>query len=161
MDPSVIFLIAAGAIILFGRTINRVAEKSEQEANNNTTPKSIPLHEINSNENTFTRQDASSEDPLAGTLIAQILSEQHQKEIQERMLRSINQTQTHSPKFVSNASVAPKPKKQSKVKPQPKNPKKETKVEESRVAPNSEIINDFDLKKAIIFSEILKPKFDE
>ena len=47
-----------------------------------------------------------------------------------------------------------------KAKPQTKRAENTTPIRSSEANTN-EMINDFDLRKAVIYSEILKPKFDE
>jgi hypothetical protein len=80
------------------------------------------------------------------------------------MLQAMNPTQTHAPRFVSNASVAPKMQKDNKAKTQPKmqskTPRKDIKFEDNDTR-TSNILEDFDVKKAFIYSEILNTKFDE
>lgn len=164
MDPSVIFLIAAGAILFIGRTINRIAERSGN-ADDDTTQSYDAQHQFDGEEAIPARQKKGEEEALAGTILAQILAEKHHKEIRERMLQTADSTQNHAPRFVSNTSTAPKAKKSNKAKArpntQPKTPRKEIKFEDNNNTQTSEILEDFDLKKAVIFSEILKPKFDE
>ena len=163
MDPSVIFLIVAGAILFIGRTINRIAERSSNDVDD-TTQSFDAQHHFDGEEAIPARQNTSEEDTLAGTILAQILAEKHHKEIRERMLQTMNPTQTHAPRFVSNASVAPKTQKDNKAKAQPKmqpkTPRKETKFEDNDTR-TSNILEDFDVKKAFIYSEILNTKFDE
>ncbi len=163
MDPSVILLIAAGAIILIGRTINRIAERSGNDIDD-TTQSYDAQHQFDGEEAIPARQNTSEEDTLAGTILAQILSERHQKEIRERMLQTMNPTQHHAPRFTSNASATPKTQKNNKAKAQPKmqpkTPRKETKFEDNNTR-TSNILEDFDVKKAFIYSEILNTKFDE
>ncbi len=163
MDPSVIFLIVAGAILFIGRTINRIAERSGNDVDD-TTQSFDAQHQFDGEEAIPTRQNTSEEDTLAGTILAQILAEKHRKEIRERMLQTMNPTQTHAPRFVSNASVAPTTQKNNKAKAQPKmqpkTPRKETKFEGNDTR-TSNILEDFDIKKAFIYSEIFNTKFDE
>lgn len=163
MDPSVIFLIVAGAILFIGRTINRIAERSGNDIDD-TTQSFDAQHQFDGEEAIPARQNTSEEDTLAGTILAQILAEKHHKEIRERMLQTMNPTQTHAPRFVSNASVAPTTQKNNKAKAQPKMqskmPRKETKFEDNDTR-TSNILEDFDVKKAFIYSEILNTKFDE
>ncbi len=163
MDPSVIFLIAAGAIILIGRTINRIAERSGNDIDD-TTQSYDAQHQFDVEEAIPARQNTSEEDTLAGTILAQILSERHHKEIRERMLQTMNPTQHHTPRFTSDASATPKTEKNNKAKTQQKAQsnaaQKESKFEDNNTQP-SEIIKDFDLRKAFIFAEILNTKFDE
>lgn len=163
MDPSVIFLIVAGAILFIGRTINRIAERSGNDVDD-TTQSFDAQHQFDGEEAIPARQNTSEEDTLAGTILAQILAEKHHKEIRERMLQTMNPTQTHAPRFVSNVSVAPKTQKDNKAKAQPKmqpkTPLKETKFEDNDTR-TSNILEDFDVKKAFIYSEILNTKFDE
>ena len=163
MDPSVIFLIVAGAILFIGRAINRIAERSGNDVDD-TTQSFDAQHQFDGEEAIPARQDTSEEDTLAGTILAQILAEKHHKEIRERMLQTMNPTQTHAPRFVSNASVAPTTQKNNKAKAQPKMqpkiPLKETKFEDNNTR-TSNILEDFDVKKAFIYSEILNTKFDE
>lgn len=165
MDPSIIFLIVAGAILFIGRTINRIAERSGNDVDD-TTQSFDAQHQFDGEEAIPARQDTSEEDTLAGTILAQILAEKHHKEIRERMLQTMNPTQTHAPRFVSNASVAPKTQKDNKAKAQPKmqpktkTPRKDTKFEDNDTR-TSNILEDFDVKKAFIYSEILNTKFDE
>ena len=163
MDPSVIFLIVAGAILFIGRTINRIAERSGNDVDD-TTQSFDAQHQFDGEEAIPARQNTSEEDTIAGTILAQILAEKHRKEIRERMLQTMNPTQTHAPRFVSNASVAPTTQKNNKAKAQPKMqpkaPRKETKFEDNDTR-TSNILEDFDVKKAFIYSEILNTKFDE
>jgi hypothetical protein len=163
MDPSVIFLIVAGAILFIGRTINRIAERSGNDVDD-TTQSFDAQHQFDGEEAIPARQNTSEEDTLADTILAQILAEKHRKEIRERMLQTMNPTQTHAPRFVSNASVAPKTQKVNKAKAQPKmqpkTPQKESKFEDNDTR-TSNILEDFDVKKAFIYSEILNTKFDE
>lgn len=163
MDPSVIFLIVTGAILFIGRTINRIAERSGNDVDD-TTQSFDAQHQFDDEEAIPARQNTSEEDTLAGTILAQILAEKHHKEIHERMLQTMNPTQTHAPRFVSNASVAPTTQKNNKAKAQPKmqptTPRKETKFEDNDTR-TSNILEDFDVKKAFIYSEILNTKFDE
>lgn len=163
MDPSVIFLIVAGAILFIGRTINRIAERSGNDIDD-TTQSFDAQHQFDGEEAIPAHQNTSEEDTLAGTILAQILAEKHHKEIRERMLQTMNPTQTHAPRFVSNASVAPKTQKDNKAKAQPKmqpkTPRKESKFEDNDTR-TSNILEDFDVKKAFIYSEILNTKFDE
>ena len=163
MDPSVIFLIVAGAILFIGRTINRIAERSSNDVDD-TTQSFDAQHQFDGEEAIPARQNTSEEDTLAGTILAQILAEKHHKEIRERMLQTMNPTQTHAPRFVSNASVAPNRQNSNKAKAQPKmqpkTPRKETKFEYNDTR-TSNILEDFDVKKAFIYSEILNTKFDE
>lgn len=163
MDPSVIFLIVAGAILFIGRTINRIAERSGNDVDD-TTQSFDAQHQFDGEEAIPARQNTSEEDTLAGTILAQILAEKHHKEIRERMSQTMNPTQTHAPRFVSNASVAPTTQKNNKAKAQPKmqpkTPQKETKFKDNDTR-TSNILEDFDVKKAFIYSEILNTKFDE
>lgn len=164
MDPSVIFLIAAGAILFIGRTINRIAERSGN-ADDDTTQSYDSQHQFDGEEAIPARQNKGEEEALAGTILAQILAEKHHNEIRERMLQTANSTQNHAPRFASNTSTAPKAKKSNKAmarpNTQPKTPRKDIKFEDNNNTQTSELLEDFDLKKAVIFSEILKPKFDE
>ena len=160
MDPSIIFLIAAGAIILIGRTINRIAERGGQEIED-TTPSFDAQHEFDGEGAIPARQNTSEEETLAGTILAQILAEKRHKEMREQTLRTMTPTQIRAPKFTSNASATPKTKKNNKAKAQPTGSQKEAAIEKGSSTQPSEIVEEFDLRKAVIYSEILKPKFDE
>ena len=164
MEPSTIFAIAAGAIIIFGRIINRIAARSGNDADN-TPPNFDTQHEFEAEDSIPARQNTSNADTLAGSILAQIIAERQRNQASPEAPQMAYTQRIHTPKFVSNASVAPKPKKAnntSKAKPkaQPQSPKTEGSAI-SNNTPTSEILEDFDLKKAVIFSEILKPKFDE
>lgn len=161
MDPSIIFLIAAGAIILVGRTINRIAERNGQEIEDNT-PSFDAQHEFDGEEAIPARPKTSEEETLAGTILAQILAERHAKEMREQMSQTMTPTQTRAPKFTSNASgTTPKAKRNNKAKAQSKTSQKEIAIEKGSGTLSSDLVEDFDLRKAVIYSEILKPKFDE
>ncbi|MBQ5372405.1 MAG: hypothetical protein IIU53_06480, partial [Rikenellaceae bacterium] len=82
MDPSVIFLIVAGAILFIGRTINRIAERNGNDVDD-TTQSFDAQHQFDGEEAIPARQNTSEEDTLAGTILAQILAEKHHKEIRE------------------------------------------------------------------------------
>ena len=164
MEPSTILAIAAGAIIIFGRIINRIAARSGNDTDD-TLPNLDTQHEFEVEDSIPARQNTSDADTLAGSILAQIIAERQRNQASPEVPQMVYTQRIHTPKFVSNASVAPKPKKAnntSKAKPkaQPQSPKTEGSAI-SNNTPTSEILEDFDLKKAVIFSEILKPKFDE
>ena len=158
MEPSTIFAIIAGAIIIFGRIINRAAKRSTT----NTDQDFDTRHEFDNETSIPKRHNGSEVDTLAGSILAQILAEKHHTEIDEEEPQSIYTQRIPPPKFASNASVAPKPKKSNKTKKkiQPSAPIQESGTTTNN-APTPELLDDFDLRKAVIFSEILKPKFDE
>lgn len=158
MEPSTIFAIVAGAIIIFGRIINRAARRS----NANTEHSFDPRHEFDNETSIPTRPNSSEVDILAGSILTQILAEKQRNEASAEDRHTIYTQRINPPKFVSNASVAPKPKKNNtaKKKVQPSTPTQESSAA-TNSAPMPELLDEFDLRKAVIFSEILKPKFDE
>lgn len=155
MDPSVIFAIIAGTIIIVGRIINRIAEKNRNEIED-TTHAFDAQHEFDGEEAIPARPN-SDDSMLAGSILAQILAEKHSKEVSERMLQP---TYIRAPKSTSIASTPKVTKKDNKTKPQPRVQQKSL-GENNDAKSNSEILEDLDLRKAVIYAEILKPKFDE
>ncbi len=150
MDPSVIFAIAAGAIIIIGRIINRIAEKSDSKIED-TTHSLDAQHHFDGEEAIPARQNDNSA-TLTGSILAQILAEKHRREISEREI-SIPIKQTRTPKVQKKN----KEKTQPKTNTQPK----ATSIICNDNSSTTDIIEDFDLQKAVIYTEILKPKFDE
>lgn len=162
MDPSVIFAIAAGAIIIIGRIINRIAERSGNEIDD-TTQSFDAQHQFDGEE-TIPARPIDDEDTLAGTILAQIIAERERRLEQSRQL-TMQTKQIQTPQFTTQTSTAHKPTKvakkaKPKAKPQTKRAENATPIKSSEANTN-EMINDFDLRKAVIYSEILKPKFDE
>lgn len=162
MDPSVIFAIAAGAIIIIGRIINRIAERSGNEIDD-TTQSFDAQHQFDGEEAIPARPN-DDEDTLAGTILAQIIAERERRLEQSRQL-TMQTKQIQTPQFVTQTSTAHKPTKAAKkakpkANPQTKRAENATPIRSSEANIN-EMINDFDLRKAVIYSEILKPKFDE
>lgn len=160
MDPSVIFAIAAGAIIIIGRIINRIAERSGNEIDD-TTQSFDAQHQFDGEEAIPARPN-DDEDTLAGTILAQIIAERERRLEQSRQF-TMQTKQIQAPQFATQTSTAHKPTKaakKAKAKPQTKRAENTTPIR-SIEANTNEMINDFDLRKAVIYSEILKPKFDE
>ena len=162
MDPSVIFAIAAGAIIIIGRIINRIAERSRNEIDD-TTQSFDAQHQFDGEE-AIPARPIDDEDTLAGTILAQIIAERERRLEQSRQL-TMQTKQIQTPQFATQTSTAHKPTKATKkakpkAKPQTKRAENTTPIRSSEANTN-EMINDFDLRKAVIYSEILKPKFDE
>ena len=78
------------------------------------------------------------------------------------MSQTMTPAQTRAPKFTSNASsTTPKAKRNNKAKAQSKTSQKEIAIEKGSGTLSSDLVEDFDLRKAVIYSEILKSKFDE
>lgn len=164
MDPSAIFAIAAGAIIIVGRAINRIAEKRGVEVEN-TTQSFDAQHEFDGEEAIPARPNGDDE-TLAGTILGQIIAERERRAQREDQQFTMHTKQTQTPQFVSRVSSSTpkraKTTKRTKTKsnPQPKRDENITTI--NNIEQNTpELIDDFDLRKAVIYSEILKPKFDE
>lgn len=160
MDPSVIFAIVAGAIIIIGRIINRTAERNGNDIEDTT--QSFDAHHQFDGEEAIPARPSDSEDTLAGTILAQIIAERKMQEQSRQFTAPVKQIAT--PRFASHTSTAPKTKTgkkpKTKAKPQP------TQIEKTAPTTISELntddlLDNFDLRKAVIYSEILKPKFDE
>ena len=80
----------------------------------------------------------------------------------ERDITPANKQPTPSP---SKRVVAPSPKSKTTIQ-QPINAKKDNKLQEMQTKPEGEIniegiIDDFSMEKAVIYAEILKPKYEE
>ena len=70
MEPSTIFAIAAGAIIIFGRIINRIVERSNISTDN--TAQDLELQDELDDERALpTHQNRSEEDSLTGSILTQ------------------------------------------------------------------------------------------
>lgn len=156
MEPSTIFAIAAGAIIIFGRIINRIIERSNISTDN--TAQDLDLQdELNDERALPTHQNRSEEDTLAGSILAQFLAGKRYNEMNSENQQTVFTQRISTQKFASRSNATTN-------KTQPKAQTQEQ-ITESSVADNEtltpEILEDFDLKKAVIFSEILKQKFDE
>lgn len=160
MDPSVIFAIIAGVIIVLGRAINRRAEAANDDTPD-TTQSFDAEHEFDGEEAIPARQTRDFDD-LADTILAQIMRER--KRVEMTQTTTTTPQSVHAPLFRSNATsipVTPKPKNRT----QPKAANKPVATTPSQTTtPSNEtklLDDEFDLRKAIIYAEILNVKFDE
>lgn len=170
MDSSVIFTIAVAAIIIVGKLLNRIAGTSGNDTSD-TTQEFDAAHEFDGKGAIPqpSRVPQKEEiDNLAEKIYAQILAEKRRIEAAEIPQPKPIYTAGRAPQFHSTASFAPtpnqrtqKPKQTQKAQTKPKIKEAEIKRIAAIEEPKSEILNDFDLRKAVIYSEILKPKFDE
>lgn len=162
MSSSSIFAIIAAVIIVVGRIINRVATAKGNDTDD-TTRSFDAAHEFDGEEAIPARkiEIPKSEEALAGTILAQILEERRKEQIPQQGIPQVYTKRIQPQKFVSSyTSTPPKPKRA----PKPKTNTPQIKAKNIIVEPQMEgpsIAEEFDLKKAVIFSEILKPKFDE
>lgn len=162
MSSSSIFAIIAAVIIVVGRIINRVATAKGNDTDD-TTRSFDAAHEFDGKEAIPARQIEvpNSEEVLTGTILAQILEERRKEQIPQQGIPQVYTKRIQPQKFVSSyTSTPPKPKRA----PKPKTNTPQIKAKNIIVEPQMEgpsIAEEFDLKKAVIFSEILKPKFDE
>ena len=162
MSSSSIFAIIAAVIIVVGRIINRVASAKGNDTDD-TTRSFDAAHEFDGEEAIPARQIEvpKSEEALAGTILAQILEEHRKEQVPQQGIPQVYTKRIQPQKFVSSyTSTPPKPKRA----PKPKTNTPQIKAKNIIVEPQMEgpsIAEEFDLKKAVIFSEILKPKFDE
>lgn len=170
MDSSVIFTIAVVAIIIVGKLINRIAETSGNDTSD-TTQEFDAAHEFNG-EGAIPQPSRVPQkeeiDNLAEKIYAQILAEKRRIEAAGIPQPKPIYTAGRAPQFHSTSTVAPTPNKRAQKAKQPKKAQIKPQIKEAEIKaiaaidePKSEIINDFDLRKAVIYSEILKPKFDE
>ena len=149
MSSSSIFAIIAAVIIVVGRIINRVATAKGNDTDD-TTRSFDAAHEFD------------GEEAIAGTILAQILEERRKEQVPQQGIPQVYTKRIQPQKFVSSStfSTPAKPKRA----PKPKTNTPQIKAKNIIVEPQMEgpsIAEEFDLKKAVIFSEILKPKFDE
>lgn len=162
MSSSSIFAIIAAVIIVVGRIINRVATAKGNDTDD-TTRSFDAAHEFDGEEAIPARQIEvpKSEEALTGTILAQILEERRKEHVPQQGIPQVYTKRIQPQKFVSSyTSTPPKPKRA----PKPKTSTPQIKAKNIIVEPQMEgpsIAEEFDLKKAVIFSEILKPKFDE
>lgn len=162
MSSSSLFAIIAAVIIVVGRIINRVATDKGNDTDD-TTRSFDAAHEFDGEEAIPARkiEIPKSEEALAGTILAQILEERKKAHIPQQGIPQVYTKRIQPQKFVSSyTSTPPKPKRA----PKPKTNTPQIKAKNIIVEPQMEgpsIAEEFDLKKAVIFSEILKPKFDE
>lgn len=162
MSSSSIFAIIAAVIIVVGRIINRVATAKGNDTDD-TTRSFDAAHEFDGEEAIPARQIEvpKSEEALTGTILAQILEERRKEQVPQQGIPQVYTKRIQPQKFVSSyTSTPPKPKRA----PKPKTSTPQIKAKNIIVEPQMEgpsIAEEFDLKKAVIFSEILKPKFDE
>lgn len=162
MSSSSIFAIIAAVIIVVGRIINRVASAKGNDTND-TTRSFDAAHEFDGEEAIPARkiEIPKSKETLAGTILAQILEERRKEQVPQQGIPQVYTKRIQPQKFVSSyTSTPPKPKRA----PKPKTNTPQIKAKNIIVEPQMEgpsIAKEFDLKKAVIFSEILKPKFDE
>lgn len=160
MSSSSIFAIIAAVIIVVGRIINRVATAKGNDTDD-TTRSFDAAHEFDGEEAIPARkiEIPKSEEALAGTILAQILEERRKEQVPQQGIPQVYTKRIQPQKFVSSyTSTPPKPKRAPKPKTQAA-PAKSIPVEPQ--SQNPSIAEEFDLKKAVIFFEILKPKFDE
>ena len=164
MEPSTIFAIVAGVIIIFGRIASRIAERSR-----NAVDDTIQNHDAQYTSDDEEGSPASQnpielEETFAGSILAQILAEKSLEKRCDNEQASAYSQRLKPAESSSNADTKPKHKstKPEKIKDQIRfsTPSSED-SHESNNTTNSEAIEDFDLRKAVIYSEILKPKFDE
>ena len=162
MSSSSIFAVIAAVIIVVGRIINRVATAKGNDTDD-TTHSFDAAHEFDGEEAIPARkiEIPKSEEALAGTILAQILEERRKEQVPQQGIPQVYTKRIQPQKFVSSyTSTPPKPKRA----PKPKTNTPQIKAKNIIVEPQMEgpsIAEEFDLKKAVIFSEILKPKFDE
>lgn len=162
MSSSSIFAIIAAVIIVVGRIINRVATAKGNDTDD-TTRSFDAAHEFDGEEAIPARkiEVPKSEEALTGTILAQILEERRKEQVPQHGIPQVYTKRIQPQKFVSSyTSTPPKPKRA----PKPKTSTPQIKAKNIIVEPQMEgpsIAEEFDLKKAVIFSEILKPKFDE
>lgn len=163
MSSSSIFAIIAAVIIVVGRIINRVASAKGNDTDD-TTRSFDAAHEFDGEEAIPARQIEvhKSEEALTGTILAQILEERRKEQVPQQGIPQVYTKRIQPQKFVSSStfSTTAKPKRA----PKPKTNTPQIKAKNIIVEPQMEgpsIAEEFDLKKAVIFSEILKPKFDE
>ncbi|MBQ9146595.1 MAG: hypothetical protein IJX68_02630 [Rikenellaceae bacterium] len=162
MSSSSIFAVIAAVIIVVGRIINRVATAKGNDTDD-TTRSFDAAHEFDGEEAIPARkiEIPKSEEALAGTILAQILEERRKEQVPQQGIPQVYTKRIQPQKFVSSyTSTPPKPKRA----PKPKTNTPQIKAKNIIVEPQMEgpsIAEEFDLKKAVIFSEILKPKFDE
>lgn len=162
MSSSSIFAIIAAVIIVVGRIINRVATAKGNDTDD-TTRSFDAAHEFDGEEAIPARQIEvpKSEEALTGTILAHILEERRKEQVPQQGIPQVYTKRIQPQKFVSSyTSTPPKPKRA----PKPKTNTPQIKAKNIIVEPQMEgpsIAEEFDLKKAVIFSEILKPKFDE
>lgn len=155
MDPSAIFAIVAGTIIIVGRVLNRIAERSKAESDD-TTHSLDAQHEFDDEESTPAQQN-SADDTLPDTILAQILAEKHSRTVEEKALKTMPTKHIRTSQYASSTPT----KTNNKVKKQQKAQQLNTPIDNNNSTSTSEIIEEFDLRKAVIYAEILKPKFDE
>lgn len=163
MDPSAIFAIVAGAIIIIGRVINRIAEKRGVEIED-TTQSFDAQHEFDGEEAIPARPKGDDE-TLAGTILGQIIAERERRAQREDQQFTMHTKQIQTPQFASRISTTPKRTKTTK-RTKTKTSSQPKRVENITTTNNNEqnapeLIDDFDIRKAVIYSEILNPKFDE
>lgn len=160
MEPSTIFAIAAGAIIIFGRIINRIVERSNISTDN--TAQDLELQDELDDERALpTHQNRSEEDSLTGSILTQFLAGKHYNEMNSESQQTVFTQRISTQKFASSSNATPKQKiNKTQTKAQTQEQITECSVADDETL-TSEILEDFDLKKAVILSEILKPKFDE
>ena len=162
MEPSTIFAIVAGVIILFGRIASRVAERSrntvEDSAQNHDTQRTLYDEEGS----LVSQSTIEPEEAFAGSILAQILAEKRLNAGNNEKRTSTYTQRLKPAELTSNTGATSKPAKTDKIKDSTRfsGPSSEANTEVGNTT-NLEVIEDFDLKKAVIYSEILKPKFDE
>lgn len=163
MSSSSIFAIIAAVIIVVGRIINRVASAKGNDTDD-TTRSFDAAHEFDGEEAIPARkiEIPKSEEALAGTILAQILEERRKEQVPQQGIPQVYTKRIQPQKFVSSStfSTTAKPKRAPKPKTQAA-PAKAKSIPVEPQSQNPSIAEEFDLKKAVIFSEILKPKFDE
>lgn len=162
MSSSSIFAIIAAVIIVIGRIMNRVAAAKGDDTDD-TTRSFDAAHEFDGEDAIPARriEIPKEEEALAGTILAQILEERKKAQIPQQGIPQVHTKRIQPQKFVSSSTYAPaKPKRAPKPKTQTA-PAKTKSIPAEPQAQGPSIAEEFDLKKAVIYSEILKPKFDE
>ena len=182
MSSSSIFAIITAVIIILGRIINRHAEK--QPNSDDASREFDTEHDFSSEDTTYARevrmQDDDDQETLAKVIREQIIEARKRVEATRQNHPHMPATTEGSatfntPRFETTSSrreiIIPQ---SQKSKPQPKKTTskqsvattKDTKqqLQSSNTATTSQtsdIAEEFDLAKAVIYAEILNPKFDQ
>ena len=181
MSSSSIFAIITAAIIILGRIINRHAEK--QPNSDDASREFDTEHDFSSEDTTYAREARMQDDDqetLAKVIREQIIEARKRVEATRQNHPHMPATTEGSatfntPRFETTSSrreiIIPQ---SQKSKPQPKKTTskqsvattKDTKqqLQNSNTATTSQtsdIAEEFDLAKAVIYAEILNPKFDQ
>lgn len=162
MEPSTIFAIVAGVIIIFGRIASRIAERSRNAVDDTIQNHDAQYTSDDEEGSPASQNPIEPEETFAGSILAQILAEKGLEERCDNEQASVYSQRLKPAESSSNTGTKPKSTKPEKIKDQIRfsTPSSED-SHESNNTMNSEAIEDFDLRKAVIYSEILKPKFDE